>query len=82
LSIKLFGAVPKELELRLNVEDSPNSAGCAIDAIRCCKLVLDMGIGGVLTSIFAYIMKHPPQRLPDGKARNMDEEFIQGKRER
>lgn len=79
---RIFGDVPMNLELRLSVEDSPNSAGCVIDAIRCCKLALDRGIGGALTSISAYTMKHPPQQFPDEKAREMVEEFIQGKRER
>jgi len=79
---RIFGDVPMNLELRLSVEDSPNSAGCAIDAIRCCKVALDRGIGGVLTSISAYTMKHPPQQFPDQKARMMVEEFIEGKRER
>ena len=79
---RVFGDVPMDLELRLSVEDSPNSAGCVIDAIRCCRLALDRGIGGVLTSISAYTMKHPPEQFPDEKARDMVEEFIQGKRER
>lgn len=77
-----FGDVPIELELRLAVEDSPNSAGVAIDAIRCCKLALDRGIAGPLTSIAAYTMKHPPQQYPDNVAREMVEEFIKGERER
>ena len=79
---RLFGDVPMNLELRLSVEDSPNSAGVAIDAIRCCKLALDRGVGGPLTSISAYIMKHPPKQYPDWKARDMVKAFIQGKRER
>lgn len=79
---RMFGDVPMNLELRLSVEDSPNSAGCVIDAIRCCKLALDRKIGGVLTSISAYTMKHPPQQFADEKARDMVEEFLQGKRER
>jgi myo-inositol-1-phosphate synthase len=79
---RIFGDVPMDLELRLSVEDSPNSAGCAIDAIRCCKLALDRGIGGVLTSISAYTMKHPPAQFPDAEARSMVEDFIQGNRER
>ena len=79
---RVFGDVSMNLELRLSVEDSPNSAGCVIDAIRCCKLALDRGIGGVLTSISAYTMKYPPKQFPDEKARDMVEEFIQGKRER
>ena len=77
---RVFGDVPMNLELRLSVEDSPNSAGCAIDAIRCCKLALNKGIGGILSSISAYTMKHPPQQFPDNKARDMVREFIQGKR--
>ncbi len=79
---RIFGDVPMHIELRLSVEDSPNSAGCAIDAIRCCKLALDRGIGGPLISISAYTMKHPPEQYPDNIAREMVEEFIQGKRER
>ncbi len=79
---RVFGDVPVNLELRLSVEDSPNSAGCVIEAIRCCKLALDREIGGVLTSISAYTMKHPPEQFPDEKSRDMVEEFIQGKRER
>ena len=79
---KTFGDVPMELELRLSVEDSPNSAGCAIDAIRCCKLALEKKTGGPLTSISAYTMKHPPQQFPDNTARKMVEDFISGERER
>jgi myo-inositol-1-phosphate synthase len=77
-----FGDVPLELELRLSVEDSPNSAGCIIDAIRMLKLGLDRGIGGALISPSAYLMKHPPQQFPDNVARDMVEEFIKGERER
>jgi len=79
---RLFGDVPMHLELRLDVEDSPNSAGVAIDAIRCAKLARDRGIGGALYSISAYTMKHPPIQYPDWKAKQMVEEFILGKRER
>lgn len=79
---KTFGDVPMNIELRLSVEDSPNSAGCVIDAVRCCKLALERGIGGQLTSISAYVMKHPPEQFTDDVARNMVEEFIAGKRER
>ena len=71
-----FGDVPMELELRLSVEDSPNSAGCVIDAIRLAKLALDRKIGGPLISASAYLMKHPPQQFTDEKAREMVEEFI------
>jgi myo-inositol-1-phosphate synthase len=77
-----FGNVPVELELRLSVEDSPNSAGCVIDAIRLAKIALDRKIGGPLISASAYLMKHPPQQFTDEKAREMVEEFIKGEREK
>jgi myo-inositol-1-phosphate synthase len=77
-----FGNVPVELELRLSVEDSPNSAGCVIDAIRLAKLALDRGVGGPLISASAYLMKHPPEQFTDEKAREMVEEFIKNQRER
>jgi myo-inositol-1-phosphate synthase len=77
---KLFGDVPMNIELRLSVEDSPNSAGVTIDAIRCCKLALDAKKGGVLYSPSAYFMKHPPQQFSDDEAYRMTEEFIEGKR--
>ena len=73
---KLFGDVPMNMEMRLSVEDSPNSAGVVIDAIRCCKLGLDRGIGGVLTAPSAYFMKHPPEQFTDDKAYQMTEAFI------
>ncbi|NOY64023.1 MAG: inositol-3-phosphate synthase [Nitrospirae bacterium] len=79
---RIFGDVPMNIELRLSVEDSPNSAGCTIDAIRCAKIALDRGVGGPLLSISAYTMKHPPHQYPDNVARQMVEEFIEGKRER
>jgi myo-inositol-1-phosphate synthase len=78
---RLFGDVPMDLELRLSVEDSPNSAGITIDAIRCCKLALDRGKGGVLYSPSAYFMKHPPRQYPDAEGFQMMEDFIAGKRE-
>ena len=73
---KLFGNVPMNLELRLSVEDSPNSAGVVIDAIRCCKLALDRGQGGVLYGPASYFMKHPPRQLPDHEAYRATEDFI------
>lgn len=79
---KLFGEVPMNLDLRLSVEDSPNSAGIAIDAIRCCKLALDRKTGGALTSPSASFMKHPPVQYTDDKAFLLTEEFIAGKRTR
>ncbi len=75
---KLFGDVPMNLEMRLSVEDSPNSAGVVIDAIRCCKLGLDRGIGGVLTAPSAYFMKHPAEQFTDDEAYQMTEAFING----
>lgn len=79
---RVFGDIPIDLELRLSVEDSPNSGGCMIDAIRCCKVARDRGIGGVLESVSAYTMKHPMRQFPDEIARQMVEEFISGKRGR
>jgi myo-inositol-1-phosphate synthase len=73
---KLFGGVPMNLELRLSVEDSPNSAGVAIDSIRCAKLALERGIGGVLEAPSAYFCKHPPCQFTDDKAYRMIEDFI------
>jgi myo-inositol-1-phosphate synthase len=73
---KLFGDVDMNLELRLSVEDSPNSAGVVIDAIRCCKLALNRGEGGVLYSPAAYFMKHPPCQYSDDKAFRLTEDFI------
>ncbi len=77
-----FGGVPMSVEVKLEVEDSPNSAGSAIDAIRCAKLAKDRGIAGPLISISAYTMKHPPKQFPDYIAKQMVQEFIEGKRER
>ena len=76
---QIFGDVPINLEMRLSVEDSPNSAGIAIDAIRCCKLALDRGIGGVLEGPSAFFSKHPPRQYPDHEAYLMTEDFIKGK---
>ncbi len=73
---KLFGDVPMNLEMRLSVEDSPNSAGVAIDAIRCAKLALDRGQGGVLEAPSAYFCKHPARQFSDDVAYTMVEDFI------
>ncbi len=78
---RLFGNIPMNVELRLSVEDSPNSAGIVIDAIRCCKLALERKIGGALYSPSAYFMKHPPRQYNDDDAYKMVEEFVDGKRE-
>ena len=78
---RLFGDIPMNLELRLSVEDSPNSGGVVIDAIRCCKLAFNRGKGGVLYSPSAYFMKHPPRQFTDDEAQKMTEDFIAGIRE-
>jgi len=75
---KLFGDVPMNLELRLSVEDSPNSAGVAIDSIRCCKLALERGQGGILYGPSAFFSKHPPRQYTDEQAYRMTEDFIRG----
>lgn len=79
---KTFGNVPLNIELKLEVWDSPNSAGVVIDAIRCAKLAMDRGIGGALISPSAYFMKSPPQQFTDDEAKRMTEGFIEGKVER
>jgi myo-inositol-1-phosphate synthase len=76
---KIFGDVPMNLEMRLSVEDSPNSGGVVIDAIRCCKIALDRGIGGILYGPSAYFMKHPPRQHTDEEACLLTDEFIRGK---
>ncbi len=73
---KLFGDIPMNIELRLSVEDSPNSAGVAIDVIRCTKLASDRGVGGVLYAPSAYFYKHPPKQYSDNEAYTMVEDFI------
>jgi myo-inositol-1-phosphate synthase len=75
---KLFGDVPMNLELRLSVEDSPNSAGIVINAIRCCKLAMDRKLGGPLLGPSAFYMKHPIEQYDDNTARQMVEDFING----
>jgi myo-inositol-1-phosphate synthase len=73
-----WGDVPMHLEARLSVEDSPNSAGVAIDGIRLAKLGLDRGIGGPLEGPSAYLMKHPPRQMRDSEARDLINRFIAG----
>jgi myo-inositol-1-phosphate synthase len=73
---RTFGDVPLNLELKLEVWDSPNSGGVVIDAIRCCKLALDRGLTGALIAPSAYFMKSPPIQYTDDEARRMVEEFI------
>jgi myo-inositol-1-phosphate synthase len=74
---RLFGDVPMNLELRLSVEDSPNSAGVAIDMVRLAKLALEQGRGGVLDAASAYFCKHPPRQFTDEEAYAMTEAFIE-----
>ncbi len=76
-----FGDVPLELEIRLSVQDSPNSAGVVIDAIRCAKLGLDRGIGGPLEAASAFYMKSPPKQMRDSLAYELTDSFIQGNSE-
>jgi myo-inositol-1-phosphate synthase len=73
-----FGDVPVSMELKLEVWDSPNSAGVVIDAVRCAKLALDRGLGGPLLGPSSYFMKSPPVQHADSKARELVEEFIAG----
>jgi myo-inositol-1-phosphate synthase len=71
-----FGDIPTYLECRLSVEDSPNSAGVVIDAIRCCKLALNNGLSGALFAPSSYFMKSPPKQYTDTEARELTEKFI------
>jgi myo-inositol-1-phosphate synthase len=73
---RTFGDVPLNLELKLEVWDSPNSAGVVIDAIRCAKIALDQGLNGALEAPSAYFMKSPPIQYTDDEARRIVEEFI------
>jgi myo-inositol-1-phosphate synthase len=74
-----FGGVPLNAELKLEVWDSPNSAGVVIDAVRCAKLAKDRGLGGALTGPSSYFMKSPPQQFTDEEARLQTMQFIEGK---
>ena len=77
-----FGGAPLHLEMKLEVEDSPNFAGVIVDVVRYIKVALDRGIGGVLESPCMYFAKHPPKQLPDNVARKMLDEFVAGTRDR
>jgi len=77
-----FGDRPLNLTVKLEVEDSPNSAGVVVDVIRAVKIALDRKIGGQLLSVSAYAFKHPPIQVPDSLAKQAVEEYIQGRRER
>ncbi len=78
LEAEAFGGAPLNIELKLEVWDSPNSAGVVIDAVRCAKLALDHGIGGPLIGPSSYFMKSPPQQFTDEEARALTEAFIAG----
>ncbi len=71
-----FGDVPLNVEMKLEVWDSPNSAGIVIDAVRCCKLAMNHGIGGQLDGPSSYLMKSPHNQRPDDEAREETEKFI------
>src|SRR5581483_5916193 len=71
-----FGEIPLNLEVKLEVWDSPNSAGVVIDAIRCSKLALDRGMSGALTAPSSYFMKSPPEQYTDDRAHELTEQFI------
>ncbi len=73
-----FGNAPIEIELRLSVQDSPNSAGVVIDAVRCAKLAADRGLAGPLEAASAYYMKSPPRQMRDSVARDLCDDFIGG----
>jgi myo-inositol-1-phosphate synthase len=73
-----FGNVPLNCELKLEVWDSPNSAGVVVDAVRCAKVALDRGLGGALIGPSSYLMKSPPQQFSDHEARARTEAFIRG----
>ncbi len=75
---RAFGDVPINMEFKLEVWDSPNSAGIVIDALRCCKLALDRGLSGALVGPSAYFMKSPPVQFADTEAHDMVEAFIRG----
>ena len=79
---KKFGDRPLKMSVKLEVEDSPNSAGVVIDLIRAAKIALDRKIAGALLSVSSYAFKHPPIQVPDSQAKQWTEDFIEGKRER
>jgi myo-inositol-1-phosphate synthase len=79
---RAFGDVPLNLEYKLEVWDSPNSAGVIIDAIRCAKIALDRGVGGPILSASSYFMKSPPEQYADDIAKEKVEQFIRGEVER
>jgi myo-inositol-1-phosphate synthase len=79
---RAFGDVPLNMEYKLEVWDSPNSAGIIIDALRACKIAKDRGIGGPILSASTYLMKSPPVQMPDDLGRAQVEAFIKGEVDR
>ena len=79
---RAFGDVPLNIEYKLEVWDSPNSAGVIIDALRCAKVAMDRKIGGPLLSPSSYFMKSPPEQYTDVEALTRTQDFIAGSRER
>ncbi|MEM2107808.1 MAG: inositol-3-phosphate synthase, partial [Candidatus Bathyarchaeia archaeon] len=77
-----FGDRPITINVKLEVEDSPNSAGVVIDLIRAVKIALDRKIKGALVSVSAYAFKHPPIQVPDSTAKQWVEDYITGARDR
>jgi myo-inositol-1-phosphate synthase len=82
LKTRAFGDRPINISVKLEVEDSPNSAGVVIDLIRAAKIALDRKIAGTLLSMPSYAFKHPPIQVPDSQAMQWTEDWIAGKRER
>ena len=76
IDFRIFGNIPCSIDVKLNVEDSPNSGGVIIDAIRIMKIALDRGIGGPILSASSYYMKHPSKQYDDDTAHKLLEEFI------
>lgn len=76
---KMFADMPFNMELRLEVDDKANSGGVAIDALRCCQLAIDRGVGGPLIGPSAWLMKHPPVQYSDEEAKRLVEDFIKSK---
>ncbi len=75
---KNFGGQPLSVQLKLSVQDSPNSAGVMIDVVRALKIAKDRGIGGPLISVSSYFFKHPPKQILDAEAVQLVEKFIKG----
>ena len=75
----MWGGIPGKYKIDLVVEDSPDSAGVAADAIRCAKLALDRGAAGAIEEASSFFFKHPPKQVPDAEAKERLERFIRGR---